>query len=121
MAASFSAYRRAIRLAKCVPSHPMRDATISQLRALAKAPDVTEADILSRVSALRSTLPRSLWPASEVAATRSDESVFVVGRDGNRKRNSSKISKVPGVHADDLARHQALIERMHFRGPVWNR
>ena len=38
-----------------------------------------------------------------------------------RKRSGKYTSKVPVVHADDLARHCALQERFHFGGPVWRR
>lgn len=124
-----AAYRRAIRLALRQPSSGMRRAAASQLRALAADPAIDavrlQQQLLSRVAGLRAILPRRLWPESERARAFSlalyDDDTVDVSANARRRRSSRGTSKVPGVHADDLARHRKLIERMNFRGPVWGR
>lgn len=119
---TYAAYRRTLRLARSLPSASLRDATISQIRHLAKYDVNIEEKLESRAAALRAILPRQLWPASELGRlTPADISdVITVNRNERpRKRSGKYTSKVPGVHADDLARHRALQERFHFGGPVW--
>ena len=120
-----STYRRALRLARAQPSQPMRDASVSNFRILAETQET--AALLSRIAALRAILPRRLWPSSEIADahahaySHADKHALLVDRHVRRKRHSTSFSKVRGVHADDLARHNALMERFRFGGPKWQR
>lgn len=111
-------YRRALRLCQAQPSAGLRSTTSQELRSLARNSDT--ARLQSRISALRAILPRRLWPSPELGQATADLHSIEVSR-GARRRSSRSMSKVRGVHADDLSRHNALIERMNFRGPVWRR
>ena len=122
-------YARVLRLSRMLSrSSGCMKETNAAARAAAERND-TKA-LGSRLSALRASLPRRLWPRSELAHVLKEGNNFsidttnagtMVVQRGERRAGSSRTAKVTGIHADDLARHNKLLERMRFGGPTWKR
>lgn len=82
----------------------------------------SETQLLSRISAMRACIPRAQWPPAERALIAQDPvQRYTIHVHQRKTRTSQRVQRVHGVHADDLARHRALVERMQFRGKFWER
>mmetsp|Transcript_7854 Transcript_7854/g.11647 ORF Transcript_7854/g.11647 Transcript_7854/m.11647 type:complete len:127 (-) Transcript_7854:356-736(-) len=119
-------YRRLYRFARRIPQVEARTRSIDKLRdGFVGGGKDAESGLESALSFLRMSVPKRFWPESEIG----DKSGRYVYREGQlvrvedleKGKGTSPLKNLSEVSSDDLRRHRALMERMQFKGPTWER
>jgi len=124
-----AACRRLMRLAVKVPDAGRRQRRVANVKAVFRNAKLSKEELNKQaqrqLGILRIDVPRRLWPDAELRAEQGGTYVYEGGAlqrvSGPSSSSARTTVRNAGVTSDDLRRHHALLERMRFRGPHWQK